>query len=80
MRASNNKIVQELIYILGLWEADGEKEEHLQQTLQEIPLEIKDTDSVDSLYGFGHDENKKWTFAGVKPKVEESIVDEKTES
>ena len=80
VRASNNKIVQELIYILGLWEADGEKEEHLQQTLQEIPLEIKDKDSVDSLYGFGHDENKKWTFAGVKPKVEESIVDEKTES
>jgi len=79
VRASNNKIVQELIYILGLWEADGEKEEHLQQTLQEIPLD-KDTDSVDSLYGFGHDENEKWTFAGVKPKVAETIVDEKTES
>ena len=79
VRASNNKIVQELIYILGLWEADGEKEEHLQQTLQEIPLD-KDTDSVDSLYGFGHDENEKRTFAGVKPKVAETVVDEKTES
>ena len=41
---------------------------------------VKDSDSMESIYGFGHDENKKWTFAGVKPKVEESIVDEKTES
>ena len=79
--ASNNKIVQELIYILGLGELDEEKEEHLEQTLQAIPMDIvKDSDSMESIYGFGHDENEKWTFAGVKPKVAETIVDEKTES
>ena len=77
--ASNNKIVQELIYILGLGESDEEKEEHLEQTLQAIPVDIvKDSDSMESIYGFGHDENQKWTYAGKKPKVAATVADEKT--
>ena len=77
--ASNNKIVQELIYILGLGESDEEKEEHLEQTLQAIPMDIvKDSDSMESIYGFGHDDNQKWTYAGKKPKVASTVADEKT--
>ena len=53
-------IVAELIYILGL---EGT------QAPDEGPAELKKADSDLSIYGFGHTEDQKWTFAGRKPAV-----------
>ena len=73
----DSTIVPELVTILGV---EKLKRSRLLNTGSLKAAVDKDTDSVDSLYGFGHDENEKWTFAGVKPKIAETIVDEKTES
>merc|ERR1719474_493072 len=79
-------MVQELIYILGIWSLEDEEEnrEKLLPSLQAIPLDMMkdnygDTDSIESIYGFGHDENQKWTYAGKKPQVSKT-PDEKTDA
>ena len=51
-------IVAELIYILGL---EGKQEP------DDGPAELKKAESDLSIYGFGHTEDQKWTFAGRKP-------------
>merc|ERR1719450_909188 len=60
LKKPSSKMVQELIYILGIWnlKEDEEKVENLQQALQGTPLEMikanyADADSVESIYGFG---------------------------
>merc|ERR1712098_764187 len=82
----SSKMVQELLYILGIWrlEEDEEKREKLLPSLQATPLDTMkdqygDTDSIESIYGFGHDENQKWTYAGKKPQVSKT-ADEKTDA
>jgi len=70
-------------YLIWKFEEDEEKVENLQQLLQGTPLDIikadyDNTDSVESIYEFGHDENQKWTYAGKRPQVPETL-DEKTD-
>ena len=64
-------IIAELIYILGLEPApkrlDGEGRED--PLAAPIPLP-QDTESVESIYGFGHDKEEQWTYAGKRPKAQ----------
>ena len=64
---TSHRIISELIYILGLEPSQprsiGEGSE------DPIPPIVPKAESVESIYGFGHDEEKKWTFAGKKPQV-----------
>ena len=64
---TSHRIISELIYILGLEPSQprsiGEGSE------DPIPPIVPKAESVESIYGFGHDEDKKWTFAGKKPHV-----------
>ena len=65
---AQHRIISELIYILGLEPAQprtgGEGSE------DPIPIAVPaKAESVESVYGFGHDDDKKWTYAGKKPKA-----------
>merc|ERR1712098_49817 len=83
----SSKMVQELPYILGFWSLEEDEEENREKllpSLQATPLDMMkdhygDTDSIESIYGFGHDENQKWTCAGKKPQVSKTL-DEKTDA
>ena len=58
-------IIAELIYILGIYSSEKE--------VDEIFKPKSKSASVESLYGFGHTEDEKWTFSGKKPKAPNSI-------
>ena len=73
-------IIAELIYILGMYtleEKTNEKaDEEEKKSIGEEVFNLKsksETASVESLYGFGHTEDQKWTFSGKKPKPPNSI-------
>ena len=70
-------IIAELIYILGIYtkgkEVDEKAEEEKKSIGGEIFKQKSKSASVESLYGFGHTEDEKWTFSGKKPEVPKSI-------
>ena len=60
-RSTRNSVVAEAIYILGLG---------LESTVSVgvVPsIEASKASSMQSIFGFGHDDNLKWTYAGRKP-------------
>ena len=59
-------IIAELIYILGIYSSEKEVDEKAVE-------EEKKSIGAESLYGFGHTEDEKWTFSGKKPKAPNSI-------
>lgn len=70
-------IIAELIYILGMYTLEKETDEKAEEEKKSIGGEVfkskSETASVESLYGFGHTEDQKWTFSGKKPKAPNSI-------
>ena len=66
-------IIAELIYILGIYTKGKEVDEKAEEEKKSIGGEIfkskSESASVESLYGFGHTEDEKWTFSGKKPNV-----------
>ena len=69
-------IIAELIYILGmhtLAEKIDEKTEEKKSIGGEVFKSQSESASVESLYGFGHTEDQKWTFSGKKPEAPNSI-------
>ena len=71
-------IIAELIYILGIYSKKGkEVDEKAEEDKKSIGGDIfkskSKSASVESLYGFGHTEDEKWTFSGKKPNVPNSI-------
>ena len=71
-------IIAELIYILGVYtkgeDDDGEKTAEEKKSIGgEVFKSKSETASLESLYGFGHTEDQKWTFSGKKPTVPKSI-------
>ena len=68
-------IISELIYILGMHTIAKKIEEKAEEKSlgREVFKSQSDSASVESLYGFGHTEDQKWTFSGKKPKAPNSI-------
>ena len=70
-------IIAELIYILGIYTKGKEVDEKAEEEKKSIGGEIfkskSESASVESLYGFGHTEDEKWTFSGKKPNASNSI-------
>ena len=72
-------IIAELIYILGMYTLEKKTDEKVDEEKKSIGEEVfnlkskSETASVESLYGFGHTEDQKWTFSGKKPKPPNSI-------
>ena len=72
-------IIAELIYILGI-HSDGKKAEDLEEEKKSIGEEVfkpkseSSPGSVESVYGFGHNEDQKWTFSGKKPQSPNKTV------
>ena len=71
-------IIAELIYILGIYSSGKEVDEKaVEEEKKSIGAGIfkpkSKSASVESLYGFGHTEDEKWTFSGKKPKAPNSI-------
>ena len=66
-------IIAELIYILGIYTKGKEVDEKAEEEKKSIGGEVfkskSESASVESLYGFGHTEDEKWTFSGKKPNV-----------
>ena len=69
-------IIAELIYILGMYTLEKEIDEEAVEEKKSIGGEVfkskSESASVESLYGFGHTEDQKWTFSGKKPKAPNS--------
>ena len=64
---SSNSVVAETIYILGLG-MELERPSPLGlETPSEDSVETIRSSSMESIFGFGHDDDSKWTFAGKKP-------------
>ena len=59
----NNSVVAETIYILGLAIVPRP------ETIGSIA--VSEASSVVSIFGFGHDDDGKWTFAGRRPKEQD---------
>ena len=57
-----NSVVAETIYILGL--SSIEQRPKLEG---KKPLAESETSSIVSIFGFGHDDHGRWTFAGHRP-------------
>ena len=70
---TDHVIISELIYILGL-EPSPKRLDGVGREDPPIPP-LKESQSVESVYGFGHDEEKRWTFAGKKPKSQSQSTD-----
>ena len=70
-------IIAELIYILGVYTKGEEDSEEMVEEKKSLGEEVfkskSETDSVKSLYGFGHTEDQKWTFSGKKPIVPNTV-------
>ena len=67
-------IIAELIYILGIYSSEKEVDEEEKKSIGAGIFKPKSKSaSVESLYGFGHTEDEKWTFSGKKPKPPNSI-------
>ena len=58
----NSTVVAELIYILGVGKIMSRP-----PVVGEEIKDVSETSSLSSIYGFGHDDEKNWTFAGRKP-------------
>ena len=67
-------IIAELIYILGMYTLEEETDEKAEEEKKSIGGEVfhpkSESGSVESVYGFGHTEDEKWTFSGKKPKIQ----------
>ena len=70
-------IIAELIYILGIYTKGKKDDEKAVEEKKSIGGDIfkpkSKSASVESLYGFGHTEDEKWTFSGKKPSIPKSI-------
>ena len=70
-------IIAVLIYILGIYTKGKEVDEKAEEEKKSIGGEIfkskSESASVESLYGFGHTEDEKWTFSGKNPNASNSI-------
>ena len=70
-------IIAELIYILGMYTLEKETDEEAEEEKKSIGGEVfqpkSKSGSAESVYGFGHTEDQKWTFSGKKPKAPNSI-------
>ena len=70
-------VIAELIYILGMYTTHEEETDKAEEEKKSIGGEVflpkSESGSVESLYGFGHTEDQKWTFSGKKPKALKSI-------
>ena len=71
------RVIAELIYILGMYTTLEEETKKVEEEKKSIGGEVfqpkSESGSVESLYGFGHTEDQKWTFSGKKPKALKSI-------
>ena len=70
-------IIAELIYILGIYNKEKARQKREEEVKKSIGGDIitpkSKAASVESLYGFGHTEDERWTFSGKKPKAPNSI-------
>ena len=67
---ADHVIISELIYILGLEpglerkDGDGSEHNKTPPAILSSGVNLSDADSIESIYGFGHDKDQKWTYAG----------------
>ena len=74
---SSNSVVAETIYILGLgMELERPSPLGLETPPSEDSVETIRSSSMESIFGFGHDDDSKWTFAGKKPLQREVLEKE----